>query len=129
MKLGFFTTCRVAFLDSTNARAWGATGWLVRTTSKAFSDWSVATLNLIRPFTFAWHAVPSQSMWASLLVGRSVNEVIFFAIWTLFGAARGLYLPLLQLLIPALAPLSLSRKEMAGKSVFDPFSGDHSIRN
>ena len=54
---------------------------------------------------------------------------LVLATWVIFGAARGLYRPLLQLLIPALAPLSLSCKEMAGNSVLDPFLGDYSIRN
>ena len=53
----------------------------------------------------------------------------FWAFWALFGAAWVLYLPLFQLHILALAPLCLSRKEMAGTSVLDPFSGDYSIRN
>ena len=50
-------------------------------------------------------------------------------IWVLFGAARGLFLLSFQLLIPPLAPLCLSRMEMAGKSVSDPISGDYLIRN
>ena len=64
-----------------------------------------------------------------ILLILNIFQSKFLASWALFGAARDLFLLVLQLLIPALAPLSLSCKEMVGNSVLDPFSGDHSIRN
>ena len=64
-----------------------------------------------------------------ILLNLNIFQSNSLVVWALFGAARGLYLPLLQLLIPALAPLSLSRKEKVKKSVLDPFLGDHTIRN
>ena len=63
-----------------------------------------------------------------ILLNLNIFQSNFLAIWALFGAATGLYLSLLQLLIPALTPLSLSRKEKVKKSVLDPFLGDHTIR-
>ena len=56
-----------------------------------------------------------------ILLNLNIFQSNFLAIWALFGAATGLYLPLLQLLIPALAPLSLSRKEKAKKKYWTLF--------